>query len=162
MEIEHHDDANNLSMMAALSINVPCICQPLHRECDPSSCDKAPLLDEIIGELEGLSSRSSLVSSAETDLVSCTMSDLKRTALGGCVTCAIIYAGLKSPVSTSGSDPALPVLAEGWNNDWSDDELVVRVRTNLGSVRICLKGGGWWDMSDFTFYATPSTRKSLE
>lgn len=147
METKDHgaDEFRRLAQLVAVSITAPCICQPLHRNCDPKTCEKAPLLVTERDEPEVRSSNSSSVLSIENCLLTCKMSELKQTALGGCVVCAIIYAGLKTPLRNQPS----------WVGGASDEQLTVKIDTDLRDVEI--RHGE--DFAAFTFFASPDSGK---
>jgi hypothetical protein len=106
------------------------------------TCEKALSLVEDV-EPDVKSSKPPKVSSVEPCLVDCTMSDLKKTALEGCATCAIIYAGLKTPLSHKLS----------WIGHTSDEELVVMIDIDVGLRDVEIRYGE--DFAGFTLLAAP-------
>lgn len=68
-----------------------CPCFSLHKRCNPITCNKAPSREKLAQE------SSQTGSIPPRWAVGCTLSALRRSALQGCFTCGIYYAGLSIP-----------------------------------------------------------------
>lgn len=76
----------------------PCICVNLHKSCDLSTCDEAA--NERQRRQAGIEhSEGSSSSIGREYIFQATLGDLRRAALQGCKTCAILYTGWASPLS---------------------------------------------------------------
>jgi hypothetical protein len=68
-----------------------CPCFSLHKRCNPITCNKAP------GQKKPAQETFQTGSLVPQWVVECTLSALRRSALQGCFTCGIYYAGLSMP-----------------------------------------------------------------
>ncbi|KAN0089660.1 HET domain containing protein [Hyaloscypha variabilis] len=122
MDITKDLDSDNVSPAPA------CICQPLHRNCNPSTCRRAPNVDtarnkDDLGKLtESPSSKKSFIQ------VTCNRGDLRHAALRGCTTCAILYGG-------AGPKDAPVVGNNPWPSVMEDENVMVQIRVVGGLVR---------------------------
>jgi hypothetical protein len=146
MEIERHDDttyADALSSTAALSINAPCVCQTLHRNCNPSTCRTAAEFSSAREETNDTTLIRRSTSGTESPRES-TMGDYRAAALRGCTTCAILYSGLRH-----GS------ASESWLNDAKNEEIIVEIKQTIEFLRCTLTNGRKrYEKADFVFYAS--------
>jgi hypothetical protein len=112
------------------AINSPCICQPLHRNCNPSTCDRAP--SNSIVETDHFARKIIEGASSEDDFIQiiCHRGELRHAALHGCVTCAILYAGI------AGLNNAPVVGDDSWPSKTSDRRVNVRI-TPRGELLRC-------------------------
>jgi len=131
MDISNDLDSDNVSLAPATGV-IPatglCICQPLHRNCNPSTCRRALNVDNArrkddVGKLtESPSSKKRFTH------VTCNRGDLRDAALGGCTTCAILYGG-------AGPKDAPAVGNNPWPSVMVDENVMVQIRVVGGLVR---------------------------
>jgi hypothetical protein len=118
------------SMSAALSVDTECICQPLHRDCNPKTCKRAPVNGTVEGDhfarqyTEGTSSKDDFIQ------IVCHRGELRHAGLLGCVTCATLYAGI------AGLNNGPVVGADSWPRKTSDRRVHVRI-TPRGELLRC-------------------------
>jgi hypothetical protein len=133
-----------------------CSCIPLHFRCDPQTCDKAEECKRLQTNPEGQSDAKLSVWPMETKL-----SSLRLSAMTGCSTCGVIYAGVK--LETEHDDPyefsEYPDLVRRMKCDYSEDKIIVRVKYGIENVEVShteLKG-----TQRFNFYATQDSSMSF-
>ena len=112
------------------AINFPCICQPLHRNCNPSTCDRAP--SNSIVETDHIARKTIEGASSKDDFIQiiCHRGELRHAALHGCVTCAILYAGI------AGLNNGPVVGDDSWPSKTRDRWVNVRI-TPRGELLRC-------------------------
>ena len=133
-----------------------CSCIPLHFRCDPHTCDKAEECKRLQTNPEGQSDGNLSVWPIEAKL-----SSLRLSAMMGCSTCGIIYAGVK--METEHDDPyefeEYPDLVQRTKCDYSEDKIIVRVKYGVENVEVChTEREG---TQRFNFYATQDSSMSF-
>jgi len=95
-----------------------CICQPLHLNCNPSTCKRAPR-NRTFKSKNWVAGTSSNSDSAE---IVCHRGELRDAALRGCITCPILYAGI------AGSDNAPVVGDDSWPRVEKDEYVNIKIK----------------------------------
>jgi hypothetical protein len=101
----------------------PCICEPLHRSCDPATCDSASFSKSSISPAEEFNTH------IEGIEVTFTKRELDNTAQAGCKFCQILPAGLMKIPELSG---------RAWGS--KEETLNVALRDNRLKLKIIRTG----------------------
>jgi hypothetical protein len=117
----------------------PCLCVPLHLNCDPVLCSEAPSHATL--QALGCEQLAKSEHNEPKVLVECTLSDIRKAALQRCSTCSILYTGLQNPKSR--------------RRRGNDDDVQVRIKTN-GNVDVYNTLNGYFD-GEYDFLASASS-----
>ena len=140
--------ASSLSSVSALFVESPCVCLPLHWNCDPKSCSKAAEYGSLGGQSPGATLMKRSTSDMDSPLLLCSRGDFRGQALKGCMTCAILYAGLRSPPDSDHT---------AWLNEANDEDVVVEVKTRPDFVHVYDRNNNYRRRTNFTFYASENS-----
>jgi hypothetical protein len=137
------------------SLRPACICAALHRSCNPRMCSEAAICESLKQQHETILSRSPSTRGSSTlgneALVETTLNNVRDAALSGCATCGILYAGVKSPLSTDST----------WVAEMEEEKVFIVIGESSDFVQVYSfpDGAEPWKYTAFTFYATKGSGK---
>jgi len=115
---------------AALSVDTTCICQPLHHNCNPNTCDRAADISIARGSYLTRRSTENISRGNDPAQIVCHRGELRDAALRGCITCAILFAGI------AGSDQCPVVGNDSWPRTMKDERVNVEIKAS-GELVCC-------------------------
>lgn len=84
------------------------------------------------------------ISEVDSPLLLCSRSDFRAQALKGCMTCAILFAGLKAPPDSKYT---------AWLVEANDEDVVVEIKIRPDFVHVYKRAYNYRQRTNFTFYA---------
>lgn len=135
--------SRNLSWPSASSSKSPCICLPLHLNCNPETCSTLALYRATRHSPRG-TPNTEPISDTDSPLLLCSRLDFRQPAIEGCMTCAALYAGLRSPPKSDYAD---------WLEPASDEDVVVEIKAGTDFVQVRHKNNEHRQRANFTFYS---------